>query len=54
MHHPCHQRLLEHDLGMGKAMDVYMWSLNITGREKVHPAIWEAAIGPTVGFRPRR
>jgi len=42
-HHPYYQRLLEHDLGMGKAMDVYMWSLHITGREKVHPAIWEAA-----------
>jgi GNAT superfamily N-acetyltransferase len=36
-HHPYYQRLLEHDLGMGKAMDVYMWSLHITGREKVHP-----------------
>lgn len=42
-HHPYYQRLFEHDLGMGKAMDVYMWSLHITGREKVHPAIWEAA-----------
>lgn len=28
---------------MGKAMDVYMWSLHITGREKVHSAIWQAA-----------
>jgi len=42
-HHPYYQRLLEHELGMGKTMDVYMWSLHITGRERVHPAIWEAA-----------
>ena len=28
---------------MDKAMDLYMWSLNVTGREKVHPAIWEMA-----------
>ena len=42
-HHPYYQRLLEQDLGMDKAMDVYMWSLHVTGREKVHPAIWEAA-----------
>src|SRR5579863_6883004 len=42
-HHPYYQRLFEHDLGMSKAMDVYMWSLHITGREKVHPAIWQAA-----------
>jgi hypothetical protein len=28
---------------MVKAMDAYMWSLHVTGRDKVHPAIWEAA-----------
>ncbi len=42
-HHPYYQRLLEQDLGMSKAMDLYMWSLHITGRENVHPAIWQAA-----------
>jgi GNAT superfamily N-acetyltransferase len=42
-HHPYYQRLFEHELGMVKAMDAYMWSLHVTGREKVHPAIWEAA-----------
>jgi GNAT superfamily N-acetyltransferase len=42
-HHPYYQRLFEHDLGMDKAMDLYMWSLWVSGREKVHPAIWEMA-----------
>ncbi|HEY1458298.1 MAG TPA: hypothetical protein VGF15_07245 [Solirubrobacteraceae bacterium] len=42
-HHPYYQRLLEQDAAMEKAMDVYMWSLHVTGREKVHPAIWQAA-----------
>jgi GNAT superfamily N-acetyltransferase len=42
-HHPYYQRLLEQDLGLVKAMDVYMWSVHVTGRDKVHPAIWEAA-----------
>jgi GNAT superfamily N-acetyltransferase len=42
-HHPYYQRLFEGELGMVKAMDAYMWSLHVTGREKVHPAIWAAA-----------
>ncbi len=42
-HHRYYQRLLEQDLGLVKAMDVYMWSVHVTGRDKVHPAIWEAA-----------
>jgi GNAT superfamily N-acetyltransferase len=42
-HHPYYQRIFEQDLGMAKAMDLYMWSLYVTGREKVHPAIWEMA-----------
>jgi hypothetical protein len=42
-HHRYYQRLLEEDAGLRKAMDVYMWSLHVTGRERVHPAIWEAA-----------
>ncbi len=24
-------------------MELYMWSLHVTGRERVHPAIWQAA-----------
>lgn len=42
-HHPYYQRLFEQDIGMAKAMDLYMWSLHVTGRENVHPAIWEMA-----------
>ncbi|HEY5285527.1 MAG TPA: hypothetical protein VIJ50_00305 [Solirubrobacteraceae bacterium] len=42
-HHPYYQRLFEQDAGLDKAMDVYMWSLHVTGRDKVHPAIWKAA-----------
>jgi GNAT superfamily N-acetyltransferase len=42
-HHPYYQRLFEQDVGMAKAMDLYMWSLHVTGRENVHPAIWEMA-----------
>jgi GNAT superfamily N-acetyltransferase len=42
-HHPYYQALLERDIGMRKAMDLYMWSLHVTGRHKVHPAIWEMA-----------
>ena len=42
-HHAYYQTLLEHDLGLSKVMDLYMWSLNVSGRDKVHPAIWEMA-----------
>jgi GNAT superfamily N-acetyltransferase len=42
-HHPYYQRLFEQDIGIDKAMDLYMWSLDVEGREKVHPAIWEMA-----------
>jgi GNAT superfamily N-acetyltransferase len=40
--HPYYQRLLE-GAGLEKAMDLLMWSLWVTARERVHPAIWEAA-----------
>jgi hypothetical protein len=42
-HHPYYQRLLEQDADMEKAMDLYMWSLHVTERGHVHPAIWQAA-----------
>jgi len=42
-HPPYYQRLFEQDIGLDKAMDLYMWSLHVTGRDKVHPAIWAAA-----------
>jgi hypothetical protein len=40
--HPYYQQLLQ-NAGMEKAMDVQMWSLHVTGRDQVHPAIWQAA-----------
>src|ERR1019366_9041774 len=42
-HHAYYQSLLERDVGLSKVMDLYMWSLDVSGREKVHPAIWEMA-----------
>jgi GNAT superfamily N-acetyltransferase len=42
-HHAYYQELLEQHVGLSKVMDLYMWSLHITGRDKVHPAIWEMA-----------
>jgi hypothetical protein len=42
-HPPYYKHLFEQDLKLEKAMDLYMWSLNVEGREKVHPAIWEMA-----------
>ena len=42
-HHPYYQRMLERDIGMEKAMDLYMWSLYVDTRDNVHPAIWEMA-----------
>jgi GNAT superfamily N-acetyltransferase len=41
-HHPYYQRLLE-GADLEKAMDLFMWSLWVTERERVHPSIWEAA-----------
>jgi GNAT superfamily N-acetyltransferase len=40
--HPYYQALIE-GAGLAKAMDLLMWSLHISDRAKVHPAIWEAA-----------
>jgi GNAT superfamily N-acetyltransferase len=42
-HHAYYQRLFEQGLGMEKAMDLCMWSLHVTDRDKVHPAIWRMA-----------
>jgi GNAT superfamily N-acetyltransferase len=41
--HPYYQRLLESDCGLGKAMDLLMWELHISGRDKVNPVIWKLA-----------
>ncbi len=42
-HHPYYQSIFEADAGLEKAMDLYMWSLHVTARDKVHPAIWQMA-----------
>jgi GNAT superfamily N-acetyltransferase len=41
-HHPYYPGLIE-GAGLTKAMDLYMWSLDVTQREHVHPAIWRVA-----------
>ncbi len=41
-HPPYYQRLVE-QAGMAKAMDLLMWNLEVTGREKVIPVIWDLA-----------
>jgi GNAT superfamily N-acetyltransferase len=41
-HPPYYQRLIE-DAGMSKAMDLYMWNLEVTERDRVMPIIWELA-----------
>jgi GNAT superfamily N-acetyltransferase len=41
-HHRYYPALIE-AAGFGKAMDLLMWSLNVSARDRVHPAIWEAA-----------
>ena len=35
--------LVDEQPGQAKAMDLYMWSLHVTGRDKVNPLIWEVA-----------
>ena len=30
-------------MGLAKAMDLYMWSLHVTGRDRVNPLIWQVA-----------
>jgi GNAT superfamily N-acetyltransferase len=41
-HPPYYARLLE-EAGMAKAMDLLMWNLEVTERDKVMPVIWELA-----------
>lgn len=41
-HHPYYQTLIE-GAGLRKAMDLYMWSLEVRNRAAVHPSIWRAA-----------
>ena len=41
-HHPYYRELME-GAGLAKAMDLYMWSLDVADRGSVHPAIWRIA-----------
>jgi GNAT superfamily N-acetyltransferase len=41
-HHPYYPGLIE-GAGLTKAMDLYMWSLDVADRGSVHPAIWRVA-----------
>jgi GNAT superfamily N-acetyltransferase len=41
-HHPYYPALIE-GAGLTKAMDLYMWSLDVADRGSVHPAIWRVA-----------
>ncbi|HEY7952297.1 MAG TPA: GNAT family N-acetyltransferase, partial [Solirubrobacteraceae bacterium] len=41
-HPPYYQRLLE-GAGLVKAMDLFMWNLEVTERDRVLPVIWELA-----------
>jgi GNAT superfamily N-acetyltransferase len=41
-HHPYYPGLIE-GAGLSKAMDLYMWFLDVADRSSVHPALWRAA-----------
>jgi hypothetical protein len=53
-HHPYYRGLLE-GWGLQKAMDLYMWELDISDREKILPIIFELAekLEPEHGIRVR-
>ncbi len=53
-HHPYYGGLLE-EAGLGKAMDLYKWELEVSDREKVLPVIWDLAakLEPEHGIRLR-
>ena len=54
-HPPYYQRLCE-EAGLEKSVDTYMWSLHITGRDKVMSIIWDLAekLEPKHGIRIRK
>jgi len=54
-HPPYYQRLCE-EVGLTKAVDVYMWELHITDRSKIVPALVEMAdrLEPDHGIRIRK
>jgi GNAT superfamily N-acetyltransferase len=54
--HPPYYRELCEGAGLEKVVDLYMWELHISGRDRVLPVIWELAekLGPEHGIRLRR
>ena len=54
-HPPYYARRLE-EVGMAKAMDLFMWELEISDREKMRPILFELAadVEPKHGMRLRR
>jgi GNAT superfamily N-acetyltransferase len=54
-HPPYYQRLCE-EAGLEKAVDTFMWSLHISGRDRVMPIIWDLAeqLEPKHGIRIRK
>ena len=54
--HPPHYRRLCEGAGLAKAMDLLMWQLHISDRDKVLPIIWELAesLEPKHGIRIRK
>ena len=54
-HPPYYQRLCE-EAGLQKSVDTFMWSLHISGRDRVMPIIWELAeqLEPKHGIRIRK
>jgi GNAT superfamily N-acetyltransferase len=54
-HPPYYQRICE-EAGLEKAVDTFMWSLHITGRDKVMPIIWDLAeqLEPKHGIHIRK
>jgi GNAT superfamily N-acetyltransferase len=54
-HPPYYQRVCE-EAGLEKAVDTFMWSLHIMGRDKVMPIIWDLAeqLEPKHGIRIRK
>ena len=54
-HLPYYQELCE-AAGLEKAMDLFMWQLHISGRDKVMPIIWDLAeqLEPKHGIRIRK
>src|SRR5918995_1042973 len=54
-HPPYYARLCE-EAGLEKAVDTFMWSLHISGRDQVMPIIWDLAeqLEPKHGIRVRK